>query len=136
MLYKEVRAKEMEEFIMKKKYQRNIEAQKERNINSGRPLNDRLPWTLEDLRQVCTMSPTMDNKKYLAKVLQRSTHAIQYVWCDFYRSIKSLKEQDGGNLSEYHQSIVKLKREIGPAFVYTPQKASDQYQLENDPENE
>lgn len=84
------------------------------NEEMDKPVNAGKPWTEEEIYLIATHTPTWHNAKYLANHLGRTTHAVQYMWCKLYWSVKRLKEYAANDTqSEQYKKILSARRKAG-----------------------
>ena len=60
--------------------------------NQTSPANAGKPWTEDEIMLIASYVPTRRNAGFLADLLGRTPHAIQYMWCKLYWPVKQLKE--------------------------------------------
>lgn len=81
------------------------------NQEGNQPANAGKPWTEEEIFLVARHLPDWKNANYLADVLGRTPHAIQYMWCKIYWPVKRLKEYaQNDTASEQYQKILNARR--------------------------
>lgn len=77
------------------------------------PANAGKPWTEEELMLIASYVPTKYNAKILANLLQRTPHAIQYMWCKLYWPVKQLQEYASNDTKSGHYTkILNVRRKI------------------------
>ena len=76
-----------------------------------KPANAGKPWTEDEIFLVATHAPSWHNANYLAKTLERTPHAVQYMWCKLYWPVKQLKELAANDTkSEQYTKILNARR--------------------------
>ena len=79
-----------------------------------KPINAGKPWTEDEIFLIATHTPSWHNAKFLAKQLGRTTHAVQYMWCKIYWSVKQLKEFAANDTeTQQYQKILNARRRAG-----------------------
>lgn len=77
------------------------------------PANAGKPWTEEDIMLIASYVPTRRNAGYLAELLQRTPHAIQYMWSKLYWPVKTLKEYAADDTQSGHYTkILSVRRKM------------------------
>ena len=75
------------------------------------PANAGKPWTEEDIMLIASYVPTRRNAGFLAEVLQRTPHAIQYMWSKLYWPVKTLKEYAANDTASGHyRKILNVRK--------------------------
>lgn len=81
------------------------------NQINEKPANAGKPWTEEEIYLIATHAPTSYNAEFLAKYLQRTTHAVQYMWSKLYWSVRQLKEYAANDTdSEQYTKILNARK--------------------------
>lgn len=76
-----------------------------------KPVNAGKSWTEEEIFLVARHLPDWKNANYLADVLGRTPHAIQYMWCKIYWPVKRLKEfAENDTKNEQYTKILNARR--------------------------
>ena len=81
--------------------------------NTETPANAGKPWTEEDIMLIASYVPTRRNAGFLAELLQRTPHAIQYMWSKLYWPVKQLQEYASNDTkSGHYQKILTVRRKM------------------------
>lgn len=81
----------------------------------NKPENAGKPWTMDHIRLVASYVPNNMNCAKLAKMLGRTEHAIQYMWCKLYMRTSDLKEwakPENDTKTHQYAMILAVRKEI------------------------
>lgn len=81
---------------------------------SIKPENHNKPWSKDQIRYVAAHVPTEENCDKLAKILGRTEHAIQYMWCKLYMRTSDLKElakPENDTKTQQYKMILEVRKE-------------------------
>ena len=81
--------------------------------NDTKPVNAGKPWSEEDIMLIASYVPTRRNAGFLAEMLGRTPHAVQYMWCKLYWPVKQLKEYAKNDTeSQQYTKLLNVRRKM------------------------